>query len=315
MRLEVTDGGAALAMRLDGQRVGYEIELSAAHDFLGSGVDKFVVGSALGEARGFRGCVANFTLNEELQTLEEGYSSSGLPLLRADIPAGVHVDGCDLQILQSVAPKDAVDIGVTVIIVFFVLLICAIALSFTFFKLRKRYHKKKEAEAAEAASTTKGGVYDGGYSNRGLDLHETSLSNRQLHQLNNAVTTTPSGASSARYKPKIRPTTMNLVDINSGGIGVKPDLLDTRRRMNSVSPMHHQHPSPLHHLHGQSPSADLGGGGSDLVDHYNEPVEHYDLENASSIAPSDIDVIYHYKVGSYTFCSNKDLNKLTVLSL
>ena len=58
---------------------------------------------------------------------------------------------------------------------------------------------------------------------------------------------------------------------------------------------HHQHPSPLHHLHGQSPSADMGGG-SDLVDHYNEPVEHYDLENASSIAPSDIDVIYHYKV-------------------
>ena len=64
-----------------------------------------------------------------------------------------------------------------------------------------------------------------------------------------------------------------------------------------MSPLHHQHPSPLHHLHGQSPSADLsGGGGSDLVDHYNEPVEHYDLENASSIAPSDIDVIYHYKV-------------------
>ena len=56
-------------------------------------------------------------------------------------------------------------------------------------------------------------------------------------QLNNAVTTTPSGASSARYKPKIRPTTMNLVDINN-----KPDLLDTRRRMNSVSPMHHQGP-------------------------------------------------------------------------
>ena len=26
-----------------------------------------------------------------------------------------------------------------------------------------------------------------------------------------------------------------------------------------------------------------------------EPAEHYDLENASSIAPSDIDVVYHYK--------------------
>lgn len=26
-----------------------------------------------------------------------------------------------------------------------------------------------------------------------------------------------------------------------------------------------------------------------------EMPEHYDLENASSIAPSDIDIVYHYK--------------------
>ena len=35
----------------------------------------------------------------------------------------------------------------------------------------------------------------------------------------------------------------------------------------------------------------LGGGLQD-----SEQPEHYDIENASSIAPSDIDIIYHYKV-------------------
>ena len=27
----------------------------------------------------------------------------------------------------------------------------------------------------------------------------------------------------------------------------------------------------------------------------NNMAEHYDIENASSIAPSDIDIVYHYK--------------------
>ncbi len=76
----------------------------------------------------------------------------------------------------------------------------------------------------------------------------------------------------------------------------KPDLLDTRQqRLSSVSPLAHQHQhQPVnHHLNNASPAAMMDGGG--VEDHYNEPVEHYDLENASSIAPSDIDVIYHYK--------------------
>lgn len=28
---------------------------------------------------------------------------------------------------------------------------------------------------------------------------------------------------------------------------------------------------------------------------FGDEAEHYDLENASSIAPSDIDIVYHYK--------------------
>ena len=43
---------------------------------------------------------------------------------------------------------------------------------------------------------------------------------------------------------------------------------------------------------GNYSSASMAGGG--LQD--SEQPEHYDIENASSIAPSDIDIIYHYKV-------------------
>ena len=45
-----------------------------------------------------------------------------------------------------------------------------------------------------------------------------------------------------------------------------------------------------------SPVNVMGGGGNNL-----DPggmyadVEHYDIDNASSIAPSDIDIVYHYK--------------------
>jgi protocadherin Fat 4 len=54
--------------------------------------------------------------------------------------------------------------------------------------------------------------------------------------------------------------------------------------------------------------------GNPAEDHYNEPVEHYDLDNASSIAPSDIDVIYHYKGyrdgshGRHRYSGGKSLN-------
>lgn len=254
VRLEES-GGGGLNMKVDGLRVGYEIEYSAAHDFLDAGMDRFVLGSAA--AAGFRGCMGNFTVNDELQTL----GSDSHSLLRADVPAGVFVDGCDIQILQSAQAKNAVDVGITVIIVFFVLLICAVCLSYTFFKLRKRWRKQKEA----ANTSTKGGVYDGGYSNAGMDLqqehHQMELHNshqqqqqQQQHpvQLNNAI----------QYRSKMRPTNN------------KPDILDQQQLNNFVGEEDALYGDPVH------------GAAS---------AEHYDLENASSIAPSDIDVVYHYK--------------------
>lgn len=66
----------------------------------------------------------------------------------------------------------------------------------------------------------------------------------------------------------------------------RPDIIE-REVVSKSPPMRDDHP-PLppnsNHTHDHLPN-DLNS----------EIPEHYDLENASSIAPSDIDIVYHYK--------------------
>ncbi|CAH0406955.1 unnamed protein product [Chilo suppressalis] len=71
----------------------------------------------------------------------------------------------------------------------------------------------------------------------------------------------------------------------------RPDIIE--REVVGKSPAlredHHPPPPPStntsHHTHDHPSGIDLNS----------EVPEHYDLENASSIAPSDIDIVYHYK--------------------
>ena len=77
---------------------------------------------------GFRGCLSNFTLLGELQPLT---ASSPFTYLTMTGNSGPIIDGCDLAILQSSHPSSPVNVGVVVIIVFFVFLITAICVSFT----------------------------------------------------------------------------------------------------------------------------------------------------------------------------------------
>lgn len=194
---------------------------------------------------GFRGCIANFTLNDELQSAR-GRSGQ---LLEADLPAGVHLNGCDVDVLRVVQSKSAVDVGVTVVIVFFVLLLCAIAASFTFFKLRRKMEKKASLEAMQKdpqhQSSSQGG--GGGHVNRSMELESGSF------RMNNQQQPTP----------KQRP---DIIEAESG-MG--------RRGVGVGAPLPRLSPDPMF----------VGG----------HEAEHYDLENASSIAPSDIDIVYHYK--------------------
>ena len=170
----------------------------------------FVIGG-----QGFRGCVTNFTLNNELQSLEGGTKQ----FLHANVPAGVHMYGCDVEILSVAQPQSAVDVGVTIVIVFFVGVLCTILVSFTYFKMRKQKAKSK------------GEIPASGQVNQSLDLHEEQLNNSRV--------------------PLHPPAP-------------QPDIIETERA-------------------------------SRFNDNNFEAMEHYDIENASSIAPSDIDIVYHYK--------------------
>ncbi|KXJ79505.1 hypothetical protein RP20_CCG000580 [Aedes albopictus] len=70
----------------------------------------------------------------------------------------------------------------------------------------------------------------------------------------------------------------------------RPDIIE-REVVSKSPPLREDHHPPLpppsqsHHPHDHTNPVDLGS----------EYPEHYDLENASSIAPSDIDIVYHYK--------------------
>jgi protocadherin Fat 4 len=237
LRLEAT--GNVLRLLLDESRVGYEVEFSAVHNFLDPNMDKYIIGNA--NDKGYRGCVTNFTLNNELQSVRP--TKKGSQLLEADVPAGVHMDGCDVEILRVAQPKTAVDVGVTVVIIFFVVVLCTIAASFTFFKLRRKV-LKGQLEAMKTNSEVGGGQ---GIVNRSLDLRdEQQLNNSRIPQ----------------------------------------------------HQQHHQHQHQQQQLQQQQTSSkkpDIIEADQSRPFSNFEAMEHYDIENASSIAPSDIDIVYHYK--------------------
>jgi len=254
MELRVSDG-STLILTLDGSPVGYELELSAAHNFLDSDLSNVIVGKSHEDGQGFRGCLSNFSVFGELQTFS-GRDRQALMLAERLDPA-VAVGGCDIHILQSSQPRNAVDVGVTVVIIFFVLLILAICVSFVLFKLRKR-EAKKAAAASKPANAS--------YSNSGLDIREQRGYGVPLNNVQSGV---PAPSASGRFPKakKMRPT--DAVDSNP--------LRDFVRD----SPKLYPTPTPVAAAVSQTAEG--------------QQAEHYDIENASSIAPSDIDVVYHYK--------------------
>ena len=283
-----------LQVYLDGSRVGYEVEFSAAHNFLDPSIEKLIIGDAKHSSQGFRGCIANFTLNNHLQTIQQSLSSNRyLQLLEANTPAGLQINGCDVEILSSLTGLNGhgpVDVGVTVVIVFFVVILLLLAGSFTYYKLRSRYKTKGKERTSHNASQDTSINKDLGISNRGLDITDERNMQQQLN--NSRVPLNPPTTSPHHFhkkQPHHQQQQPDLIGLRSGvpGGGVFSS---------SPPPQHPQLPSsgasnfPLSHGHQHS---NLDPDPPSMYSH--EPAEHYDIDNASSIAPSDIDIVYHYK--------------------
>ena len=125
-------------------------------------------------------------------------------------------------------------------------------------------------------------------SNRGLDLHDER---NMQQQLNNSRTPLNASTTSPHHLHKKQPHQQqpDLIGLRSGVAG--GGIFSS-----SPPPQHPQITSSgtsnFHLSHGHQHS-NLDPDPPSMYSH--EPAEHYDIENASSIAPSDIDIVYHYK--------------------
>uniref|UniRef100_A0A182F4L6 Protocadherin-16 n=1 Tax=Anopheles albimanus TaxID=7167 RepID=A0A182F4L6_ANOAL len=322
-----------LQVLVDGRNVVSDLDASGVHDFL----DPYLTVLSLGNVRResfvgesmpayFQGCLANFTINGEIQP----FNGSG-SIFQTVVHHGAGVlQGCAWDVLGTAQVTNPLNIGITLVIVFFVMLLIGIFISFLVVRCRKQHKEKSGAlvgghssvgglhssKQQNGGATMLGGVGlvpnvgpggggpggpggPGGASGgamhgdgQGRSLHVNDLSIVGYHTENGADMLRGVGGHhlvgpeliSKKYKER---------DLNSGEPQrpQRPDIIE-REVVSKSPPLREDHHPPLpppsqsHHAHDHTnPSMDLGS----------EYPEHYDLENASSIAPSDIDIVYHYK--------------------
>ncbi|XP_050300468.1 cadherin-related tumor suppressor isoform X2 [Anthonomus grandis grandis] len=289
----------SLQVILDGRRIGEELDSAGVHDFL----DPYLTYMSLGGVQrglyyvnntfptSFEGCLANFTINREIQP----FNGSGTIFSKV-ISKGKVIQGCNGALgVGQAAIQDPLSIGITLVIVFFVVLLVAILVSFVVFRLRKQYKEKGGGPGGSNGIHSKqnGGPNMGGV---GMSVVGDSVLSRGLHGIDNTMSYHTEGdvirgiGGHSLVGPELVPKKFKERDILQGNDPPRPQRPDIIERevVTKSPPMREDHHPPLppssSHTHDHA-SNDLNS----------EMPEHYDLENASSIAPSDIDIVYHYK--------------------
>lgn len=269
-----------LQIIVDGVRVGDELDSAGVHDFLDPYLTVLSVGGVRRELfvqeslpPSFEGCLANFTINNEIQPFNGSGSVFQNILTRGKVYQGCHgVVGVGAAQLP-----DPLSIGITLVIVFFVILLIAILVSFVVFRLRKQQKEKSGGPGGlhkqGGGSTllgTGGLVSSNDILGRGIHSNDASIG---FHSDGDVIR----GVGHHLVGPELLSKKYKERDLGATELQrpQRPDIIE--REVVSKSP-------PLREDHHQSSGVDL-----------NEYPEHYDLENASSIAPSDIDIVYHYK--------------------
>ncbi|XP_025835928.1 cadherin-related tumor suppressor [Agrilus planipennis] len=289
-----------LRILIDDEKLGDDLDSNGVHDFLDPYLTTLTLGgiksgnypdnshhSSNIATNSFEGCFANFSVNNEIQPFNGSGSIFNQVVLRGKIsehcygPVGV----------GTVPNPDPLSIGITLVIVFFVVLLIAILVSFVVFRLRKQSKEKGNTSGGASPVHSKQNGGNNGLINtsndnllgRPLHTNETSMA---YHSENGDIIRGVGGhhivgPELLSKKFKDREIIQNEIQRPQ-----RPDIIE-REVVNKNPPMRDDHP-PLpptsNHNHDHGPT-DLNS----------EMPEHYDLENASSIAPSDIDIVYHYK--------------------
>lgn len=286
-----------LSILVDGSRVGDELDFASVHDF----VDPYLTVLSVGGVRrellsqenippAFEGCLANFTINDEIQPFNGSGSVFQDVSSRGKVYQGCH----NIAGIGAAQTTDPLSIGITLVIVFFVILLVAILASFVVFRLRKQYkeksggpgvlHSKHNGESTLLAASRLSSGGSDCVMGRGMHPNDSSVG---FHADNSDII-----RAHHLIGPELISKKYNDRDLSSNEhqISQRPDIIE-REVVNKSPQLPDEHQPPIPPPSSQHHPHDHPGGGVDL----SEFPEHYDLENASSIAPSDIDIVYHYK--------------------
>lgn len=286
---------------LDDKRIGDELDAAGIHDFLDPYLSYLSLGGARSNlyyikdslSKSFEGCLANFSINNEIQPFNGSGSIFSEVIMRGKV-----LKDCNGPIgVGTTTAPDPLSIGITLVIVFFVVLLIAILVSFIVFRLRKQNKEKGGAPGSPAGIHSK---QNGGNSLMGpnglVNAVNDSVLNRGIHSNDNSIGYHSENGDVIRGiggHPLVGPELLSKkfkereIIQNELPRPQRPDIIE-REVVNKNPPMREDLHPPLpptsNHNHDHVPT-DLNS----------EIPEHYDLENASSIAPSDIDIVYHYK--------------------
>ncbi|KAK8767142.1 hypothetical protein V5799_006076 [Amblyomma americanum] len=257
------------------------------HDFLDPFLSSFTIGghwdlnsvAQENSAGSFQGCIQQIAVNGELQSLNASHNYFHL------VVRGTVGRSCNQEALGLDVAADPLGVGIILVIAFFVVLILVILVSLLVF----RRCKLKRPKAATSSTQAK--------SNGCSVINQlTDTTRAPTHQEPNY--TEPAMPSAPEDHPRSTPSAPELVlpkrtreregsaDLQQVRAPQRPDIIE-REVLHASSPL-------------AAPRCPEQPAYSSA-----EP-EHYDLENASSIAPSDIDVVYHYRV----FRDGSQLRKL-----
>ncbi|XP_030380643.1 cadherin-related tumor suppressor [Scaptodrosophila lebanonensis] len=286
-----------LRLYIDGLQVGDDLDFSGVHDFFDPYLTMLTIGGVpkdILQVDTFVGCIANFSINSDVQPL------NGFGNIFPEITHHGNVEtGCRSDVgIDAAQIADPLSIGITLVIVFFVILVVAIFGSYIIYRFRGKQEKigslscgvpgfkiNHSGGVLSSSANVSQSPSDHGLT-RGIHPNETDgteLVRQPAHQLVGPELITK------KFKDR---SELPLAAENSQSQHrpQRPDIIE-REVVNKNPPIREEH-----HLSLAAPSTQvlhpLEHVNLDLSSDY---PEHYDLENASSIAPSDIDIVYHYK--------------------
>lgn len=274
-----------ISMTLDERTVDIRLapEAHDIHDFIDPFLTKMWLGgyasgvynAIVGSTPTFIGCIQGISVNREVQSM-----NSTRPTYFEVTARGEIMNGCSENTMGAAfGARYPLNIGIVVVIVFFATLICGLFASYTFFK------QCKSVEGSQKSEHKISNTYVSPASARDNNNHNHNH-HREANSTQELATSTPSRPENPALQTKKQRSLWPPAESGAAApAAAAPGVLNSFQDFETREKTEHES-REVYQARGL-PAYNIQAG--------SEAPECYDFENASSIAPSDIDIVYHYK--------------------